>query len=176
METPRVLPVNALMACDPQAAERARRALSGRFGAPLLQSELFDFDFTDYYVSQTGPAAVKQFLIHPPAVGEPDLAAWKRWAVECEADLRGELRASVPRPVNLDPGILSLGNLVLASTKEAGHRVHLKDGIHAQLELLWEHGAFSPLPWTYPDYRTPEALALFARARALLKRMTREGR
>ena len=56
------------------------------------------------------------------------------------------------RRVNIDPGYVSLGNLVLATGKGGAHRPCLRDGIYADLTLLYQGGAFKPLEWTYPDY------------------------
>ena len=44
---------------------------------------------------------------------------------------------------NLDPGMLSLHNLVLASTKGFAHRIYMREGIYAELALLFEHAH----PW-----------------------------
>jgi hypothetical protein len=43
---------------------------------------------------------------------------------------------------------------VLATTKDGSHRIPLRDGIYAEVTLVFERGDFRPLPWTYPDYRT----------------------
>jgi len=173
LDSPRILPVTGVLACDKEILAMAREALTGRFGPPLIEGRPFPFTFTDYYIPQTGRDAVKQFLAFPPSDEEPDLAAWKRWALEREASLAHLASRPVPRPANLDPGSLSLGNLVLASTKDAPHRVYVGGGIFAEVELIWKQGAFEPLAWTYPDYRTPEALGFFAEARGLMKRCIR---
>ena len=39
-------------------------------------------------------------------------------------------------------------------------RVPLRDGIYAEVTLVYERGEFRPLPWTYPDYRDPAQLAV----------------
>ena len=44
--------------------------------------------------------------------------------------------------------------LILASTKDYSHRIHIHDGIYAEVTLLFVHGRWQELPWTYPDYRT----------------------
>ncbi|MCU0723701.1 MAG: DUF4416 family protein [Planctomycetes bacterium] len=172
-ETPPFLaPAAAVLACDPAALERAEARLSAFFGPPLRTGAVFPFSFTGYYVAETGPGAVKRFLVYAPTAA-PDLAAWKRWSGEVEADLAREIRA-FPRPANVDPGTLGLGNLVLASTKDAFHRVYVGRGIFAEVELAWNAGAFHPLPWTYADYRTPGALAFFTEAREALKGLRRD--
>jgi hypothetical protein len=69
------------------------------------------------------------------------------------------------RRVNLDPGYVSLSKLVLATTKNHGHRVYLRDGIYAEVTLRYREGAFCPWPWTYPDYATAAYCALFGQIR-----------
>lgn len=71
--------------------------------------------------------------------------------------------------MNLDPGLLSLTSLVLATAKGRAHRIALSDGIWADLTLIWSKGAFVPLEWTYADYRDEEVRALFSQWREDLK-------
>src|SRR2546421_2282164 len=70
-----------------------------------------------------------------------------------------------PRPLNLDPGLLGLGKLVLATTKDQAHRVYLRDGIFAEVTLQYRAGKFEPWPWTYTDYRLPVVGEFLVRAR-----------
>ena len=55
--------------------------------------------------------------------------------------------------------------LCIATTKARAHRIYLADGIFADLHLHYQGESFRPLAWTYPDYRTPVALAFFNQAR-----------
>ena len=82
---------------------------------------------------------------------------------------RSPARPDGRRRVNLDPGLLSLNALVLASTKPAPHRIYLDREIHTQLELIYQRGRFEPLPWTYPDYSGEEFLAWLTGVRKSLK-------
>ncbi|MHC4600209.1 MAG: DUF4416 family protein [Planctomycetota bacterium] len=170
--TPFTLPFMAVLAADEAHRSAALDRIRALFGDSLLAGRPFPFTFTDYYEIQTGPDAVKQFLVFPPR--PPALASWKRWAVGEERALAATSGSGLPRPANIDPGALTAQNLVLASTKNAAHRIPLEGEVFAEVELIYESGAYAPLPWTYPDYRTPEALALFAEARKLLKRLRRE--
>jgi Domain of unknown function (DUF4416) len=43
-----------------------------------------------------------------------------------------------PRPLDLDPGVLTLGKFLLATTKDQAHRVFLRDGIFAEATLRFE--------------------------------------
>ncbi|MBO7722915.1 MAG: DUF4416 family protein, partial [Thermoguttaceae bacterium] len=57
------------------------------------------------------------------------------------------------RPLNLDPGYIDLGKFVLASTKDHGHRIYLRDGIFAEITLSYSQKRWQALPWTYADYK-----------------------
>jgi len=59
--------------------------------------------------------------------------------------------------------------VVLASTKDAGHRVAIGPGIYAEATLHFAHGEFQPWPYTYPDYAGADARAFFTRVRARLR-------
>jgi hypothetical protein len=45
-----------------------------------------------------------------------------------------------------------LERFVLATGKNFSHRIYLGQGIYADLTLIYRHGEFQALPWTYPDY------------------------
>ena len=71
--------------------------------------------------------------------------------------------------MNLDPGLLSLGKLILASTKDNAQRIPLRDGIYAEVTLIYREKSYRPLPWTYPDYRSPEYLEILHALREELR-------
>ncbi len=73
------------------------------------------------------------------------------------------------RKINIDPGILSLSNLILASTKNFSHRIYLGKGIYAEVTLIYKNKTFTPLEWTYPDHQEKIAIELFEKAREILK-------
>jgi hypothetical protein len=74
--------------------------------------------------------------------------------------------------VNLDPGLLTEENFILATGKNYSHRVYLRDGVFADLTLVYRKGEYLPLPWTYPDYASPAIREFLAQVREEL----REGR
>jgi hypothetical protein len=59
---------------------------------------------------------------------------------------------------------------VLASCKDYSHRLYLGDGVYGELTLIFEHGAWRAMPWTYPDYRTEAYQAFFSRVRNDVKK------
>jgi hypothetical protein len=65
------------------------------------------------------------------------------------------------RRLNIDPGYICLEHVVLATTKGYAHRPYLRDGIYADLTLIYRNKSFQALEWTYPDYRQEEVIGLF---------------
>lgn len=145
-----------------------------RFGPPALISDAFDFTETNYYDAEMGPGLKKQFWAFAEPIDPGRLAAIKRQTNEWEAEYAGLKIHTEPRPLNLDPGYLTLAKLVLASTKDHAHRIYLGDGIYAEVTLSYRGGAWRPFEWTYPDYRRPDFHAFFSRCRELLRAAPRQ--
>ena len=75
------------------------------------------------------------------------------------------------RPLNLDPGLLTLGKFMLATTKDQAHRIYLGSGIYAEVTLRFESGQYEPWPfWTYADYREPAVRAVLKEFRDFYKK------
>ena len=68
-------------------------------------------------------------------------------------DLEDRLAGGAGRPVNLDIGFLDHNKIVLASFKFAGQRIHLGDGVYADLTARYAGGRYQPFEWTFPDFR-----------------------
>ena len=80
------------------------------------------------------------------------------------------------RKINLDPGLLSLSSLILATTKNNVHRIPLQKGIYGEITLMYVNKEYQTLPWTYADYRTPAFHAIFKEMRTLLKKRLKAGK
>jgi hypothetical protein len=148
----------------------AARDLTERHWGPVaLVSPQFAFTETDYYEPTMGPGLLKQFfayerLIDPARLAELKLAT-NRWEEElAQAAPHGE-----PRPLNLDPGYMTLGKLVLASTKDHAHRIYLQRGIFAEVTLYYQDRAWRHREWTFPDYRRADYHQFFDRCREYLR-------
>ncbi len=135
--------------------------LNALFGPIEEQSPLVPFDYTSYYAGELGESPWRCFLAFERLIDPGALAGIK---VQTNA-LETEWSVGGRRPVNLDPGYLSLTGLVLASTKSYWHRIYIDQGIYAEVTLPFHHGAFQPQEWTYPDYCAAEHLAFFSRLR-----------
>lgn len=66
------------------------------------------------------------------------------------------------RTINIDPGYISLSNVVLFTTKNYYHRIYIGKGIYAEVTLFYRNlYGFQPFQWTYPDYKSDAALRFF---------------
>jgi hypothetical protein len=154
----------------PEALAWARQRLEEGFGPVTGASGPLVFDQTTYYTPTMGPDLRKQFFAFGDLVAADRLADIKLRTNELEAELAGTGAFSEVRPVNLDPGLLTLGKFMLATTKDQAHRIYLRDGIFAEVTLRFHAGAFEPWPWTYADYRQAAVLDFLAQAREAYRR------
>ncbi len=169
---PAKLVVGAIVA-DPEAWLRAEADLAAAFGPLEPRLLALPFGHSSYYRGEMGEGLLRIFRVFREPVAQDALAAAKLRTMEIERRHADRGGAAPRRRVNLDPGLLHLAGLVLATTKGFAHRVYLGSGIHAEPELVWRGEGFHPLPWTYPDWGHPESLAFFREARGLWKRELR---
>ncbi|MDX9823670.1 MAG: DUF4416 family protein [Sphaerochaeta sp.] len=158
--TPRSLIMGVLVK-DPALLEPVVSRLETHYGPVLNQSALTLFTYTDYYDREMGSKPYRCYLQFKTLVDPARLSAIKRETNELE-DL---YRVDAKREVNLDPGLLCLENLILATTKNRSHRIPLSDGIYAEVTLHYENHAFHGLKWTYADYQSEGVRTLFEQFR-----------
>jgi hypothetical protein len=152
--------VSAFAPGDALLAE-ARQVLVDEWGEIDLESDLLPFDHTSYYQDEFGTGLVRRIwsfkrLLDPGTLAKVKLRTnelEQRWTMDGQ------------RKVNLDPGYISSAKLVLATTKNHGHRIYLGTGIYAEVTLQYRGAAYRPWPWTYPDYATPTYCDLMAAIR-----------
>ncbi len=128
------------------------------------------FSMENYYSKEMGKPLNRFFLV----------------GLDCtprEAILEGKLKAQFEeekfklensRKVNIDFGIISLENVVLATNKPFAHRIYLTEGIYQELTYFFQNKSYQVLPWTYPDYAHPEILNFFNLVREILLKNLRE--
>jgi hypothetical protein len=154
--------VVGLLSADRKLLAQAQSALAEGFGTVTVKSPEIPFNFTDYYEKEMGPNLIRLWVGFHGLVDPEQLADFKSTTRQLEKRFLGP---NGRRRVNLDPGLLSLHNLVLASTKGYAHRIFLRGGVYADLTLLFQSGKFQPLAWTYPDYQTPACHEFLMRCR-----------
>jgi hypothetical protein len=171
-----VLLVAAVFSRHMEACSWARERLEEAYG-PLDQvSPPFVFNQTDYYADAMGTDLRKQLLTFRDLIAPDRLVEIKLHTNHLESELACAGRYPETRPVNIDPGYLNLGKLVLASTKDQAHRVYLGQGIYAETTLRFQSGAFVPWPWTYADYRQPAVVDFCRDVRAAYHERLRAAR
>lgn len=148
--------------------------LQERFGQIALTGPTIEFRNTAYYDATMGTGLLKRYLAFE-RFQEPDrLAEVKRITIEFEQEFIRSRQFPEARPLNLDPGFLSLGKLILATTKDQAHRIYLHGGIFAEVTLRFHDGEFEPRPWTYADWQLPQVLAFLKEARRFYSKNKQE--
>ena len=142
-----------------------------KHGFVEFETDELEFLHTTYYREEMGDDLKRKFFSFEKMIERDKLPEIKIWTNKLEEKYGEKVDDFVFRKVNLDPGLLTLSNLVLATTKDYAHRIYLRDGIFAEVTLLYTKKRFQPLVWTYPDYNEPEALEFFTRVRATMKGM-----
>ena len=110
-----------------------------------------------------GSGLKRRIFAFEKLVDPSKLPALKLWSNSIEEDWA----VGGKRQVNIDVGYVSLGKLVLASTKNHSHRIYLGEGIYGEGTLRFVGGEFQPWPWTYPDYASLQYRKIFAEIRRL---------
>ena len=95
--------------------DRLISVLEENFGPVEESSPVMDFSFTDYYDAEMGGRPVRYLLMFRDLVDPGALADIKTLTNELEKQFAAE---GGGRRVNLDPGTLSLANLILATCKD----------------------------------------------------------
>lgn len=135
---------------DGEAWTRALEAMVAQWGVVDARAAPVPFTFTDYYLAEMGGGLMRELVSFAALVCPGSLPELKLAANRIEAELCRDGR----RTVNLDVGYLDYHKVVLASTKAGSHRVYLRDGIWAEMTLMYSKGDFHALPWTFIDFKS----------------------
>lgn len=157
--------VAAVFSRHEDALAWAHRELEQLFGAVAFASLPYDFNQTRYYEPAMGTHLRKYLLAFHQLVAPDCLPDVKHRTNQLEQQLADTHVYPEARPLNIDPGLLTLGKFQLATTKDQAHRIYLREGIFAEVTLRFHAGAFEPWIWTYADYRQPCVLDFLRQAR-----------
>jgi len=172
---PPAMLITAAFSRHDAALDWARCRAIEAWGTPVLESPSFAFRETEYYEREMGEQLTKVFWCFAPPCDPARLAHIKRTTNEWELQCADSGLYPEARPLNLDPGYLNLGKLILASTKDFTHRIYLSEGIFAEVTLYYKHGRWRDHEWTFPDYRREDYQAFFSECRRYLHHWIREG-
>ncbi|HEX2964892.1 MAG TPA: DUF4416 family protein [Syntrophorhabdaceae bacterium] len=146
---------------------RALDALTTAIDTIEIQAPLERFTYTDYYEKEMGSDLLRTFVLFKSLKDREFLADIKLVTNEIEQTLA----IDSGRVINLDPGYIALEHVILATTKGYSHRIYLRNGIYADLTLVFKNGTYRALEWTYPDYADARTIILFNDWRGYYKKV-----
>ncbi|RMD45203.1 MAG: DUF4416 family protein [Aquificota bacterium] len=129
--------------------KHVEKILEKTFGKKILETEPFSLEYSSYYQKEMGERLLKKFVAFDCFVEKNSLIDLKHFSMKLE----DKFRENGGRTVNIDPIYLDEYQVVVTSSKDKGSRIYLGKGVYAELELLYHHGSFQPLIWTYLDYK-----------------------
>jgi len=133
---------------DPE--ESLLPSLEGIFGRIDYRGAPHPFLVSDYYEDEMGPN-LSRILVSFERLGSPTHLVQAK--LDTTALEKGLLRGD-SRTVNIDPGYMDYFKVVLASFKQGPQKIYLDEGVFADPVMLYQHGAFTYLPWTFPDFKS----------------------
>jgi len=171
---PPVLLIVAAFSRHAAALDWAKLRVVRQWGPLALESPRFEFRETDYYQATMGAELRKTFFAPVLPIDPAELVGIKLLTNQWEEEYAAAHPGSEPRPLNLDPGYVTLAKLVLASTKDHAHRIYLDRGIYAEVTLHFSHGRWQGRDWTFADYRRDDYHAFFDQCREQVRRLRQE--
>ncbi len=118
----------------------------------------------EYYSREMGPELSRIFFLTTKTFPREFLLSTKLQSLEWEKSWAIDGK----RMVNVDIGLLSLENFLLATTKNYSHRVYLGQNIFTDLTYYFHQGELQTLAWTYPDFLDPKKKDFLAWGRSFL--------
>ncbi len=156
---------------QPAYKDRIIEMLKTHFGDIALSTEYIPFSHTDYYEKEMGKGLLRKWVAFRTLISPESISGVKIKTNKMEE----QFSENGNRVFNIDPGYVSMQNMVLVTTKSYSHRIYLSQGIYGEVTLIYKKNkGFVPLEWTYPDYRENIALDFFNRTRAILKELLKK--
>ena len=138
--------------------------LEKRFGQ--VQCETMEIEYTgERYAEEMGEQLLRRFYSFEKLIDRDRLPDIKALCSKLEKQFGDIVHDHPFRTVNIDPGIMTPENVVMASHREINHRIYIGDGVFAELALVYSRGRFVRLPWTNQDFCQGEAIEFFLRVR-----------
>ncbi len=144
-----------------------KEELSKLFGPSDMESPVWEWDHTSYYLNEMGAGLKRQFIFFRRLINPDIISDIKLKTIELE---RNYLNESGGRRINLDPGYMDSAKVVLVSAKDFSHRIYLGNGIYGEVTLAYSGDSYQIFPFTYPDFKKAEYLDIFEKARVQYKR------
>jgi hypothetical protein len=151
-----VMIVTAIFSRHDEALTWAKKQAIQHWGKLELESSVILFSDTKYYEREMGSEIKFQLLAFAERRPPSALPDMKLTANRLEVEYAALGAHEESRPLNIDPGYVTPAKFVLATTKDASHRLYLGHGIFAEVTLYYAHKKWNCWPWTYPNYKHKE--------------------
>ena len=151
---------------DPE--EELYPSLEEIFGKMDFRGALHPFRVSDYYEDEMGPNLSRLIVSFGRLDSPTSLVRLKHATTALEGDFARE----GSRTINIDPGYMDYFKVVLASFKQGPQKIYLGEGVYADPVMLYQHGAFTYLPWTFPDFKS----GIYDRDLTAIRRIYRDAR
>ena len=156
-----------LISNDTDLFDKIKSTLEKRFKNKVdFESPVMDFVHTDYYNEEMGQGLKRKFISFKRMVPLDNIERFKLLANKIEK----KNSVNNKRSINIDPGYLDLSKVILFSTKDYSHRIHIGKSIFAEVTLYYKDKKFQAWPWTYPDYKTDAYISVFNSIRDIYKK------
>ena len=152
----------SLIAGGEKRITEAATELSQSYGKIDFMSACIPFTMTEYYQTEMGEGLMRRLISFADLLDPERLPEVKQYTDKLETHYT---RSEGNRRINLDPGYITLYQLILATNKRFAHRPYLRDGVYADLTLIYKEKSFQPLAWTFPDYGSAEMIGILNRLR-----------
>ena len=149
----------------------ASTELSKTYGKIDFMSACIPFTMTDYYQAEMGKGLIRRFITFEDLLNPERLPEVKRHTDKIEAH---HITSAGNRTINIDPGYIALYQLILATNKRFSHRLYLRNGVYADLTLIYKKKSFQPLAWTFPDYGSAKIIEILNRLRERYQKQLKE--
>ncbi|MBP7088174.1 MAG: DUF4416 family protein [Candidatus Omnitrophica bacterium] len=151
---------------------KAKHNLETKFGSIDFESSIINFDFTDYYYPEMGKPLFRRFVSFKKLQKLSSFPNIKLFCMKIEK----KYSLHQKRKINIDPGYINESKLVLTTTKDFSHRIHIGKDIYAEVTLYYKEKKYLDFPTTFPDYRTPEYKNIFYTIRNIYRQNIKDGR
>ncbi len=148
-----------------------KEELEERWGRIVYTSPDFDFNYTDYYIDEMGEGIKRFFLAFERLVMPDCLAQAKLFSNEIEKRYSEDGK----RKINLDPGLMGISNIILATTKNRAHRIAIGHNLYAEVTLIYHRSGYESFSWTYSDYKDKKIQNELMKIREIYKKLRKEG-
>ncbi len=163
-----VVPFAAILTPDAALFDEARQKLEVLMPPVMEVLAPSPFNHTDYYCDEMGDELFKGFVSFLPAFTQDSLVQFKLNARGIEWGYAFLENNRIRRRINIDPGYVDLSKIVLATSKNFAHRIHVGSGVFAEVTLIYQARRWSTLPWTYPDFASDRVQQFLSRCRTAL--------